>query len=74
MTELLSKNDSILIIGRGTFGTLTAYHLATSGYTNATVVDRFEYPSTISAGNDLNKVVRSDYAEPLYADIAQEST
>jgi sarcosine oxidase/L-pipecolate oxidase len=53
---------------------LTAYHLATSGYTNATVVDRFEYPLTISAGNDPNKVVRSDYAEPLYADIAQEST
>ena len=74
MTKPLSKMDSILIIGGGTFGTSTAYHLATRGYTNVTVVDRFECPSTISAGNDLNKVVRSDYAEPLYADLAQEST
>lgn len=68
------KTDSILVIGGGTFGTSTAYHLAIRGYKNVTVLDRFECPSTIAAGNDLNKVVRVDYAEPLYADLAKEST
>lgn len=38
-----------------------------------TVLDRFPPPSEIAAGNDINKVIRADYPEPLYATLATES-
>lgn len=68
-----SNTSSILIVGGGTFGTSTAYHLAKRGYKDVTVLDRFPPPSSIAAGNDINKVIRSDYPEPLYAELATES-
>ncbi|KAI7083425.1 hypothetical protein KC356_g7572 [Hortaea werneckii] len=64
---------STLIVGGGTFGTSTAFHLAKRGYKNVTVLDRFPPPSEIAAGNDINKVIRADYPEPLYANLATES-
>ncbi|KAK5125236.1 hypothetical protein LTR85_000912 [Meristemomyces frigidus] len=66
-------NSLVLIVGGGTFGTSTAYHLAKRGYKNVTVFDRFLPPSSIAAGNDVNKVVRADYPETLYAELATES-
>lgn len=65
---------SILIVGGGTFGTSTAYHLAQRGYQKITVLDRSAPPSEIAAGNDINKIVRADYPEPLYARLATEAT
>jgi sarcosine oxidase / L-pipecolate oxidase len=65
--------DSILIVGGGVFGTSTAYHLALRGYKNVTVVDRFDAPSKDSAGTDLNKVIRADYPNPLYAKLGLET-
>lgn len=57
----------------GTFGTSTAYHLSQRGYNEITVLDRFPAPSQLAAGNDLNKVIRADYSEPLYTKLATES-
>lgn len=64
---------SVLIVGGGVFGTSTAYHLAQRGYKNVTVVDRFDAPSKDSAGTDLNKVIRADYPNPLYAKLGMET-
>ena len=50
-------DSSILIIGGGTWGSSTALHLARRGYKNITVLDAYDIPSPISAGNDINKIV-----------------
>lgn len=55
----VSKSSSLLIIGAGTWGSSTALHLARRGYTNVTVLDPYPVPSTISAGNDVNKIISS---------------
>jgi sarcosine oxidase/L-pipecolate oxidase len=49
--------STILIIGAGTWGCSTALHLARRGFKNVTVLDPYELPSPISAGNDVNKIV-----------------
>ncbi|TDZ21754.1 L-saccharopine oxidase [Colletotrichum orbiculare MAFF 240422] len=64
---------SVLIVGGGVFGTSTAYHLSLRGYDNVTVLDRFDAPSKDSAATDLNKVVRADYPNPLYAKLGEET-
>ncbi|KAI0159937.1 FAD dependent oxidoreductase [Hypoxylon sp. FL1284] len=69
----ISVDSSVLIVGGGVFGTSTAYHLASRGYKSVTVIDRFDAPSKDSAGCDLNKVIRADYPNPLYARLGQEA-
>lgn len=65
------KDQSILVIGAGCFGLATAHHLATEGFSNITVLDKAEaVPSPFSAANDLNKVIRAEYADPFYTDLA----
>ena len=59
--------------GAGTFGLSAAWHLARQGYTNVTAIDRYEPPSQDSAGYDLNKIFRTEYADPLYSKLAHES-
>ncbi|KAJ5616272.1 hypothetical protein N7537_001386 [Penicillium hordei] len=66
-------SEPIIIIGGGTFGTTTAYHLAKKGYTNVVVLDRFPVPSAEAAGNDINKVVRTEYPQDLYTRLASDS-
>lgn len=57
------KTTSVLIVGCGTWGASTALHLARRGYKNVTVLDPYEVPSRISAGNDINKIVRMKYED-----------
>lgn len=58
-------------MGGGTFGLSTAYHLVKSGYTDVTVLDKSEFlPSEASAGNDLNKIIRAEYEDPWYTELA----
>jgi sarcosine oxidase/L-pipecolate oxidase len=52
-----NREASILIIGAGTWGCSIALHLARRGYKKVIVLDPFELPSPISAGNDVNKIV-----------------
>jgi sarcosine oxidase/L-pipecolate oxidase len=58
----------ILIVGAGTWGCSTALHLARRGYKNITVLDAYEVPSPISAGNDVNKIVeQGTFFRPMNA-------
>ena len=68
--------DSIIIIGGGTFGTSTAYHLGLQKkyYRKVTVLDRFPtVPPAEAAGTDINKVIRTEYPERLYTKLATEA-
>ena len=56
-TGSVNKTDKILIVGGGTWGVSTALHLARRGYKDITVLDPYEIPSAIAAGNDINKIV-----------------
>ncbi len=70
----MDKQAPILILGAGTFGLSTAYHLAKAGYTNVTVLEKSPtFPPELSAGNDLNKILRAEYEDPFYADLALEA-
>ncbi|KAI1350981.1 fructosyl amine:oxygen oxidoreductase [Xylaria sp. FL0043] len=54
---VVDKSDSVLIIGGGTWGCSIALELARNGYSNVTVLDGEDVPSSIAAGNDLNKIM-----------------
>ncbi|KAI1428663.1 fructosyl amine:oxygen oxidoreductase [Xylaria sp. FL1777] len=54
---VVEKSNSILIIGGGTWGCSIALELARNGYSNVTVLDGEDMPSSIAAGNDLNKIM-----------------
>ena len=66
---------SILIVGAGTFGTSTAYHLAQT-YKNASrvqIIDRAPSPPEPAAAIDINRIIRTDYSSLLYCDLAYEA-
>jgi len=66
----VSKSEPILIVGGGAFGLSTVVHLLKAGYSDITVLDKDdEIPSRWSAANDLNKIVRAEYEDPLYQDL-----
>lgn len=68
---MADKTAPILIVGSGAWGLSTALHLTNAGYKNVTVFDRAsEIPSRYSAGYDLNKIVRAEYEDPFYTDLA----
>ncbi|KAF7190049.1 L-pipecolate oxidase [Pseudocercospora fuligena] len=73
MSAKNGTSRSVLIVGGGTFGTSTAHHLSQRGYKNVTVLDRSAPPSNEAAGNDINKIIRADYPDRIYADLATES-
>lgn len=67
----VSQNSSIIILGAGAWGLSTALHLRNAGYTDVTVFERSEQiPSPYSAAWDLNKIVRAEYEDPFYTDLA----
>lgn len=67
----LRLDAPVLIVGAGTFGLATAHQLASSGYSNITVLDRDDcVPSRYSAASDLNKIIRAEYADGFYTDMA----
>ena len=70
--ESVSK-PAVLIIGGGTLGTSTAYHLALRGYASVTVLDSFEVCSADLAATDLNKVIHFECLESLYTPLGLEA-
>lgn len=71
----ITKDDPIAIIGGGAFGLSTALELSSKGYTNITVFEKDEeIPSRWSAGNDLNKIMRAEYEDEFYTNLAVVST
>lgn len=71
-----TSSPSYLIVGAGVFGVSTAYHLIQK-YPNAsvTLVDRdaFDAESRVAASWDWNKVVRADYDDFVYCQLALEA-
>lgn len=67
----ISKDDPIAIIGAGAFGLSTALELSNQGYSNITVFEKDEeIPSRWSAANDLNKIMRAEYEDDFYTNLA----
>jgi sarcosine oxidase / L-pipecolate oxidase len=70
MASIGATRESVLILGAGCFGLATAHQLAKAGYTDITVLDKDDVvPSRFSAANDLNKVIRAEYPDPLYTEL-----
>jgi sarcosine oxidase/L-pipecolate oxidase len=67
--------SEVLIVGAGVFGVSTAYYLAkqSSNPSSITILDRDRPPSTPAASTDYNKIIRADYSDPLYMDLAFEA-
>lgn len=71
-----AAHESYLIVGAGIFGISTAYHLIRSRPdASVTVIDRdaFDADSRVAASWDWNKVMRADYDDPLYCELALEA-
>lgn len=69
------SEPTILIIGAGTFGTSTAFHLSRS-YQDAskiTIVDRAPSPPKPAASIDISRIIRTDYPNHLYSNLAYEA-
>lgn len=70
------QKPSYLIIGAGVFGVSTAYHLIQK-YPDASVTlvdrDEFDAESRVAASWDWNKVVRADYDDIVYCQLAIEA-
>lgn len=67
----LKKTEPIIVIGGGAFGLSTALELCQRGYTNITVFEKDEaIPSRWSAANDINKIMRAEYEDDFYTDLA----
>ena len=66
---------TVLIIGAGTFGTSTACHLAQRYHdaSRITVIDEFLSPPKPAASVDINRVIRTDYPDSMYCDLAIEA-
>lgn len=71
---LPDKSAPIVIAGSGTWGLSTALHLLNAGHTNITVLDKASsIPSPYSAGYDINKIVRPEYEDPFYTELALQA-
>src|ERR1700761_8613508 len=73
--ENVEDEPSVLIVGAGTFGTSVAYYLGQK-YRDAskvTIIDRTDSPPTPAAAIDINRVIRTDYAKPMYSNLAYEA-
>lgn len=76
---MASEEPAVLIIGAGTFGTSTAYHLAKTyrDPSRVTLVDRWDISTPLegkhAAATDTNRIIRTDYESPLYCDLANEA-
>lgn len=68
-------DSTILIIGAGTFGVSTAWHLSQnhSDPSKVTIIDRQASPPSLSAAADINRIITADYTLPLYSALAKEA-
>ncbi|OJJ63948.1 hypothetical protein ASPSYDRAFT_140286 [Aspergillus sydowii CBS 593.65] len=67
------KSDSILIVGAGIFGLGTALELSKRGYTNITVIDRYNVPVPDGSSVDISRIIRVEYSDEFYAKLAREA-
>lgn len=75
-SSMSSEEPSYIIVGAGVFGVSTAYHLIQKyPHASVTLVDRDAYDaeSRVAASWDWNKVVRADYDDIVYCQLALEA-
>jgi sarcosine oxidase / L-pipecolate oxidase len=72
--KTIKRNDTILIVGAGTWGCSISLALARRGYENITVLDGHEFPSAIAAGNDINKIMEEGQKVSVCQAIAVDPT
>lgn len=65
-------NGPVLIVGCGVFGLSTALELVKKG-NFVHIIDKYEPPSPWSAANDFNKIIRCEYNDPMYVNLAVEA-
>lgn len=76
---MANKEPTVLIIGAGTFGASTAYHLSKqySDRSRITLVDRWDTDAPLqdkqAAAIDTNRIIRTDYESHLYCNLANEA-
>lgn len=69
-----TKDAPLIIVGAGVFGLSLAYELAARrGYTKVTVLDRYNPPVPDGSSVDVSRIIRSEYADPLYSELAVEA-
>ncbi|KAL4862740.1 hypothetical protein BDV12DRAFT_178440 [Aspergillus spectabilis] len=69
----MDKNNNIIIVGAGIFGLSTAYQLASEGHRNIVVLDRHMPPIPDGSSSDISRVIRFDYADDDYLQIAHKA-
>ncbi|GKT90955.1 sarcosine oxidase (FAD dependent oxidoreductase) [Colletotrichum tofieldiae] len=71
---MASKSSPVLIVGAGVFGLSLAHELAANrGYTSVTVLDRFLPPVPDGSSVDVSRIIRTEYADPLYSSLATDA-
>ncbi|KAK4686970.1 hypothetical protein P7C73_g3151, partial [Tremellales sp. Uapishka_1] len=71
---MTARDARILVVGgAGTMGSSTALELARRGYTNVHILDIFPPPSANSAGNDMNKMISTQYVDGIWGRLAFEA-
>jgi sarcosine oxidase/L-pipecolate oxidase len=74
-----NEEPTVLIIGAGTFGTSTAYHLSHqySDPARITIIDRWDSEASLqdkqAAAADTNRIIRTDYESAMYCNLANEA-
>ncbi|KAL1616199.1 hypothetical protein SLS56_011496 [Neofusicoccum ribis] len=68
-----AKDDPIVIVGAGVFGLSLALALSSRGYKSISFLDRYLPPVIDGSSVDISRVIRTDYADPLYAKMAKEA-
>jgi sarcosine oxidase / L-pipecolate oxidase len=67
----VDKAAPVAIVGAGAWGLSTALHLTNAGYTNITIFEQAStIPSRYSGAYDLNKIVRAEYEDEFYTNLA----
>ncbi|KAF2830298.1 DAO-domain-containing protein [Ophiobolus disseminans] len=74
-----NSKPTVLIVGAGTFGTSTAYHLSHQykDPSRITIIDRWDPKAPLqdkqAAAIDTNRIIRTDYESSMYCDLANEA-
>lgn len=67
------KNSPIVVVGCGVFGLSTILSLLQQGYNDVLGLDISSVPTPRSAATDYNKMLRVEYANPMYARLSVEA-
>ncbi len=73
---LQDNPSSVLIVGSGVFGLAAAYSLAQKeefAHSKITLIDRLNFPAHDAASIDSSRIVRPDYPDAAYSQLAAEA-